>query len=66
MITEICISCIRLNVIRVGGNREWVIVNDASVTDANIAASNGVIHAVNRVLLPQQLRQAIASRLAMQ
>ncbi|MBE9213077.1 MAG: fasciclin domain-containing protein [Richelia sp. SL_2_1] len=45
---------------------ERVIVNDASVTDANIAASNGVIHAVNRVLLPQQLRQAIASRLAMQ
>ncbi|MEB3219855.1 MAG: fasciclin domain-containing protein [Nostocales cyanobacterium 94392] len=45
---------------------ERVIVNDASVTNANIAASNGVIHAVNRVLLPQQLRQTIASRLAMQ
>lgn len=45
---------------------ERVIVNNASVTNANIAASNGVIHAVNRVLLPQQLRQTIASRLAMQ
>lgn len=43
-----------------------VIVNNASVTNANIAASNGVIHAVNRVLLPQQLRQRIASQLAMQ
>ena len=43
-----------------------VVVNNASVTNANIAASNGVIHAVNRVLLPQQLRQTIASKLAMQ
>ncbi|MEA5599376.1 fasciclin domain-containing protein [Rivularia sp. UHCC 0363] len=43
-----------------------VIVNNASVTNANIAASNGVIHAVNRVLLPAQLRQQIASQLAMQ
>ncbi|WP_414621255.1 fasciclin domain-containing protein [Calothrix sp. CCY 0018] len=43
-----------------------VIVNNASVTNANIAASNGVIHAVNRVLLPQELRETIASRLAMQ
>lgn len=43
-----------------------VIVNNASVTNANIAASNGVIHAVNRVLLPQQLRQTIASQLSMQ
>ena len=43
-----------------------VIVNNASVTNANIVASNGVIHAVNRVLLPQQLRQQIASQLAMQ
>lgn len=43
-----------------------VIVNNASVTNANIAATNGVIHAVNRVLLPQQLRQEIATKLAMQ
>lgn len=42
-----------------------VVVNNASVTNANIGASNGVIHAVNRVLLPQQLRQTIASKLAM-
>jgi uncharacterized surface protein with fasciclin (FAS1) repeats len=44
---------------------ERVIVNNASVTNANIAASNGVIHAVNRVLLPAQLRQTIAAKLAM-
>ncbi|MEC4813899.1 MAG: fasciclin domain-containing protein [Scytonema sp. PMC 1069.18] len=42
---------------------ERVIVNNASVVNANIQASNGVIHAVNRVLLPEQLRQTIASRL---
>jgi uncharacterized surface protein with fasciclin (FAS1) repeats len=42
---------------------ERVIVNDASVVQPDIEASNGVIHAVNRVLLPEQLRQTIASRL---
>lgn len=41
-----------------------VIVNNASVVQPNIQASNGVIHAVNRVLLPESLRQTIASRLA--
>ncbi|WP_276748210.1 fasciclin domain-containing protein [Chlorogloeopsis fritschii] len=43
-----------------------VIINDASVVEPNIEASNGVIHAVNRVLLPPQLRQTIASRLEQQ
>jgi uncharacterized surface protein with fasciclin (FAS1) repeats len=45
---------------------ERVIVNDGSVTQADIRANNGVIHAVNRVLLPSQLRQTIASRLGAQ
>lgn len=40
-----------------------VIVNDASVTQADIKASNGVIHAVNRVLLPSSLRKTIATKL---
>jgi uncharacterized surface protein with fasciclin (FAS1) repeats len=40
-----------------------VIVNDASVTQADIKASNGVIHAVNRVLLPLSLRKTIAAKL---
>ncbi|MFQ4142081.1 fasciclin domain-containing protein [Chlorogloeopsis sp. ULAP02] len=43
-----------------------VIINDASVVEPNIEASNGVIHAVNRVLLPSELRQTIASRLEQQ
>lgn len=33
-----------------------VIVNDAKVVQADILASNGVIHAVDRVLLPRSLR----------
>ncbi|KYC43530.1 fasciclin [Scytonema hofmannii PCC 7110] len=45
---------------------ERVIVNDGSVVQPDIRANNGVIHAVNRVLLPQQLRQTIASRLETQ
>jgi uncharacterized surface protein with fasciclin (FAS1) repeats len=43
-----------------------VIVNDASVTQANVQASNGVIHAVDRVLMPRQLRQTIVSKLKAQ
>lgn len=43
-----------------------VVVNDASVTQTDIKANNGVIHAVNRVLLPRQLRQTIASKLEAQ
>lgn len=40
-----------------------VVVNNASVVTPNIEASNGVIHAVNRVLLPETLQQQLASRL---
>ncbi|OKH36329.1 hypothetical protein NIES2101_37100 [Calothrix sp. HK-06] len=40
-----------------------VIINDASVTQADIKASNGVIHAINRVLLPSSLRKTIAAKL---
>jgi len=40
-----------------------VVVNNASVVNADIQASNGVIHAVNRVLLPESLQQQLASRL---
>jgi uncharacterized surface protein with fasciclin (FAS1) repeats len=42
---------------------ERVIVNNASVVQPNIQATNGIIHAVNRVLLPAQLRKQIASKL---
>ena len=29
-----------------------VTVNDASVTDADISANNGIIHTINKVLMP--------------
>lgn len=38
-----------------------VIVNDGSVVQADILASNGVIHAVNRVLLSRPLRARVAA-----
>lgn len=40
-----------------------IVVNDASVVNPDIQASNGVIHGINRVLMPEELRQAIAARL---
>ena len=40
-----------------------VVVNNASVVNADIQANNGVIHAVNRVLLPETLQQQLASQL---
>jgi len=45
----------------ISGNR--VIVNNASVIQPDVEASNGVIHAVNRVLLPEGLTQTIQSRM---
>jgi uncharacterized surface protein with fasciclin (FAS1) repeats len=40
-----------------------VIVNDGSVVEADITASNGVVHAVNRVLIPRELRETLISQL---
>lgn len=40
-----------------------VVVNNASVVNANIQASNGVIHAVNRVLMPRELRNQLVAAL---
>ncbi|MFE4107647.1 fasciclin domain-containing protein [Almyronema epifaneia] len=40
-----------------------VIVNDASVVQPDIQASNGVIHVVSRVLMPRSLRNDIVARL---
>ncbi len=50
--------------VEVQGNK--VIVNNAKVTQANIQASNGVIHAIDRVLLSRELRQTIVSKLKSQ
>lgn len=36
-----------------------VIVNDASVVQSDIHASNGVIHAINRVLLPAEVQERL-------
>lgn len=50
--------------VRVEGNR--IIVNDATVIQADIQATNGVIHTVNRLILPRALRETIESRLGTQ
>lgn len=43
-----------------------VIINNASVVTADVEASNGVIHAVNRVLLPEDLQSALATELGVE
>lgn len=40
-----------------------VVVNNASVINPDIEASNGVIHGINRVLIPEALQQQLASEL---
>lgn len=40
-----------------------IVVNNASVINPDVQASNGVIHAVNRVLIPEALQRQLASRL---
>jgi len=47
--------------VAVSGNR--VIVNNASVMQPDVQASNGVIHTVNRVLLPEGLMETIETRM---
>ena len=43
-----------------------VVINNASVVTPDIEASNGVIHAVNRVLLPANLQSTLASELGIE
>lgn len=40
---------------------ERIIVNDGSVVQSNIQAQNGVVHAINRVLMPRELRDQLAA-----
>lgn len=47
----------------VGVYDSGVVINNASVTQADIQASNGIIHQVNRVLVPEALQRQLASRL---
>lgn len=50
----------------VGVNGTFVVVNNASVIAEDIEADNGVIHAVNRVLLPSDLQAALSSELGIE
>lgn len=45
---------------------EGVTVNNASVITPDIEASNGIIHAVNRVLLPGDLQSTLAAELGIE
>ena len=41
-----------------------IVINDASVVQADVPASNGVIHVVNRVLVPEGLLEELQARTA--
>lgn len=43
-----------------------IVVNNASVVNPNIEASNGIIHGINRVLIPESLKQQLASQLGVE
>lgn len=45
---------------------EGITINNASVVTPDIEASNGVIHGVNRVLLPGDLQSTLASELGIE
>jgi uncharacterized surface protein with fasciclin (FAS1) repeats len=47
--------------VRVAGGK--VIVNNASVIQPNVQASNGVAHVINRVLIPENIQEKYASQL---
>ena len=47
-------------------DEDRVIVNNASVVTPDIEDSNGVIHAVNRVLLPGDLQSTLAAELGIE
>lgn len=40
-----------------------VVINDGSVTEPDMSASNGVIHGINRVMIPPSVRDRIAARM---
>lgn len=41
-----------------------IILNNGSITHSDIQATNGVIHSINRVLIPRQLRDAITTKMS--
>ena len=44
-------------------SQNGVIINNATVIQADVEASNGVIHAVNRVLLPEGFTEKLSNRI---
>lgn len=43
---------------------ERIILNDSSITHSDIQATNGVIHSINRVLIPRQLKNKITAKMS--
>ena len=41
-----------------------IILNNSSITHSDIQATNGVIHSINRVLIPRQLKNAITNKMS--
>lgn len=41
-----------------------IILNNSSITNPDIRATNGVIHSINRVLIPRHLRNAITTKMS--
>jgi len=46
------VSMLNQEQVRIGVTADGVTVNDASVTTANVVASNGIIHIIDKVLMP--------------
>ncbi|NJL45538.1 MAG: hypothetical protein HC922_07000 [Leptolyngbyaceae cyanobacterium SM2_3_12] len=47
----------------IGMNESGFVVNNTSVVNPNIEVSNGIIHGINRVLIPESLQQQLAAQL---
>ena len=50
----------------IGVSDSGIVVNNASVVTPDLQASNGVIHVINRVLIPEALQQRLAARLGVE
>jgi len=50
--------------VRVRSRQDEIIVNDANVILADVEASNGVIHAIDAVLIPDGLVETLTARMA--
>lgn len=39
-----------------------VVINNANVVEADIPASNGIIHAIDKLLIPQDINEVVGKR----